>query len=171
MRPKQQPPLDRRIDNPAASSVWPTAELLIGELRAAPTARTALLAALGRVIGLQRTHGAVALFCDAPLARSSDSEARRARTAVAKAIADILRNAVHEGELPEQAEVSVLATLCMSALTGFGLSTIDERPADHLVAASQLLVNSLGLRPDLSTRRRGKRHPSPSSSSSQKVSA
>ena len=65
-----------------------------------------------------------------------------------------LEESVFEGELPEDADVKALATLCVSFLIGLAVSTRDELPVECLLNSVALFVDGLGFHTVRPTKRR-----------------
>jgi hypothetical protein len=67
-----------------------------------------------------------------------------------------LEESVFEGELPEDADVEALATLCVSFLIGLAASTRDELPITCLLNSVALFVDGLGFHTVRPTRHRNR---------------
>src|SRR5580700_7053124 len=124
-------------------------------LRVSPTGREAILSMLEENVRLHRhwpRYCGCLFTINAFVVPPDDAELQEflteKRRSLAKQIRRRLAQSVIEGELPENTNCEVLASLCLTLLSGLTFRVVDGAPPGLLFRSLERFVNALGFAPE-----------------------
>jgi hypothetical protein len=153
-------PGEDQFEEAGTSELALSLETILDPLYSAKSGREAVCAILRWVVLLRDSrristnHSLTVEPCPNEVILSCESFVRERRQILRAQFLRRLEESVFEGELPEDANVEALATLCVSFLIGLAVSTRDELPTSCVLNSVALFVDGLGFHTIRSTRRR-----------------
>ena len=149
-----------RIEETGTSQLALSLEMILDPLSSERTGKAAVWEMLRRVVLLRDScrmstnHLLPGEPCPNEVILSCESLVREQRLTLRAHVVRRLEESVFEGELPEDADVEALATLCVSSLIGPAVSARDEFPIAHLLNLVEFFVDGLGFHTVRPTRHR-----------------